>query len=87
LVDSNTVPVKPFVPPNIPLPPIICPVVTDAQHVLDASHNLSKAMHRLRRSLNRCKRCENGDCPAILALNSQIKACIEELVEEWHLDS
>jgi hypothetical protein len=44
-------------------------------------------MHRLRRSLNRCKRCENGDCPAILALNSQIKACIEELVEEWHLDS
>jgi len=42
-------------------------------------------MHRLRHSLNRCKTCVNADCPAIIALNQQIKACIEELVEEWHL--
>ena len=67
------------------IPTGICPVVTDAERVLAASNDLSAAMHRLRHSLNRCKTCVNADCPAIIALNQQIKACIEELVEEWHL--
>lgn len=67
-------------------PNFSCPVIENAQKAFTLSKDLSRAMRRLRRSLNRCKTCPYTDCPAILQLNQQIRSAIEDLADEWHLN-
>jgi hypothetical protein len=61
-----------------------CPVLEEAQHVLDISHDLGKAMRRLRKKLNHCRKCEQeGSCPALKMFQDQIRAAIEETSQDW----
>jgi hypothetical protein len=61
-----------------------CPVIQEAEHVLEITHDLGKAMRRLRRKLNFCTGCDHeGNCPALQSFQAQIKNAIAELSEEW----
>lgn len=63
-----------------------CPVILEAQKVLNLSGNLARSMRRLRSKLNHCKQCERyGTCTDILVLQDQINTAIQELTEEWNL--
>jgi len=66
--------------------PSLCPVIQEAQKVLEISNDLGKAMRRLRIKLNQCDHCENGGtCPAIQSFQANIKAALSEIAEEWNL--
>lgn len=61
-----------------------CPVLIEAEHVLDATHDLGKAMRRFRRKLRLCRECDQeGACPAIQYFQVQIRTAIAELSEDW----
>ncbi len=61
-----------------------CPVLQEAQHVLEVSHDLRKAMRRLQKKLGHCAECEKeGDCVALKYFQDQIRAAIAEIAETW----
>jgi hypothetical protein len=73
--------------PSTPNLPNSCPVLHDAQLVLEASHDLNKAMDRLRRSRRKCRTCDmHGHCPAWQAFNRQVQQAILEVNRAWKID-
>jgi chemotaxis protein histidine kinase CheA len=63
-----------------------CPVVEQAETVLEQSKTLRAAINKLRRDLHTCEDCARvGECQALRTLNSQIDAAIEALSVEWGL--
>jgi hypothetical protein len=61
-----------------------CPVLEEAQHVLDLSQDMCKAMRRLSKKIKLCKQCEKeGECPALKLFQDQIRAAIDEMSQDW----
>lgn len=63
-----------------------CPVLQDAQNVLAAGENLTRAVRRLRTSRRMCQRCPALEsCPVWREFNCQIDAAIQQVNLEWGL--
>jgi hypothetical protein len=72
--------------PSVSPVPFTCPVIQEAQNILAMSGNLTRAMRRLRKKMNRCSSCEfAGACPEMRHFQSQIITAIVELTDEWNL--
>jgi hypothetical protein len=66
--------------------PAPCPILANAQHVLDLSQGLTYAYHRLRSSLRKCRNCpQQAQCTAIQEYNRQVTAAIEQVVLEFNI--
>ncbi len=65
-----------------------CPVLQDTQHIQGLSHDLTKALRKLRRDLTRCEQCPSyDDCPILKEFNSQVQAALDEVSAEWDYSS
>jgi hypothetical protein len=63
-----------------------CPVIKQAEQVLEHSKNLRAAMNKLRRDLSTCQDCPiAGQCTVLVKLNQEIDAAIDALALEWGL--
>ena len=63
-----------------------CPVLQEAQNVLDLSTGLNQSYHRLHKKLRRCQGCEyKGQCPALENYRSLILQAIAEVAEQMQL--
>lgn len=70
-----------------PSPPAGCPVIEQANRVLEHTKTLSKAVNKLRRDMRICDHCAmRSECPVIRELNAQINAAIDALATEWGLE-
>jgi hypothetical protein len=71
--------------PDGPIPS--CPILLEAQTVLNKAHNLRKALHHLARSTRRCLTCpENGSCPSIRYFDHAVDQALIQLTRERGLD-
>jgi hypothetical protein len=71
--------------PGIPNP--TCPVFLEAREVLDKAQDLHRAVHKLRRSTQRCITCpERAECPTQSYFAHAVDTAIRELRQEWGLD-
>ena len=72
-------------PTGIPNP--TCPILLEARGVLDKTHDLHRAIRRLRRSTQRCLTCpERAECPTMSYFAQAVDTAIRELRQEWGLD-
>lgn len=61
-----------------------CPVISEAEAVLQKTSDLSRAFRCLRKSLERCDTCEFGEeCPAMRQITQDIRIAITEVRREW----
>ena len=62
-----------------------CPVGEDALQVAAVSHDLVRALRRLRRDLQRCQACprETAGCLLRGEYNALVGQAVEEVWEEW----
>jgi hypothetical protein len=64
----------------------VCPVVTQAELVLESSKSLRAAVNKLRRDMRACMECPDfGQFAAMIKLNHDIDAAIDALATEWGL--
>jgi hypothetical protein len=71
--------------PGMPNP--TCPIMLEARDVLEKTHDLHRAIRRLRRSTQRCLTCpERVGCPTLCYFNQAVDTAIRELRREWGLD-
>jgi len=64
----------------------ICPVIQEAERLLELGQSYGRAMRRLRQSQKLCRKCPSqGQCPAMISLHGQIHAAIAAITEEWNL--
>ncbi len=69
------------------LPNPTCPILLEAKEVLVKSHDLQRAIRRLRRSTQRCLTCpEKTTCPTMGYFAQAVDTAIRELRQEWGLD-
>jgi hypothetical protein len=65
-----------------------CPVIIEAEIVLQKTNDLSKAVQSLRRSLKKCRLCKyNQDCPLIHQISSSIDAALDEIIIEFGISN
>lgn len=63
-----------------------CPVLQEAENVLNLSTDLNQAYRRLRRKLRHCQYCEHqNQCPALDQYRQKILRAIAEVAEEMHI--
>ncbi len=61
-----------------------CPVLQEAQNVLDISLDFRRSLRRLRKKLSLCRDCElEGECTAFNTYKARIIAAIDEVAETW----
>jgi hypothetical protein len=73
------------VTPGIPNP--TCPILLEARQVLEKSHDLHRAIRKLRRSTQRCPTCpERAECPTLSYFVRAVDTAIREVRQEWGLD-
>ena len=67
-----------------------CPLGVDALQAVELSHDLARALRRLRRDLTRCQGCSRAPGGTVLAgcrlqadYNSLVSQAVEEVWEEW----
>ena len=67
-----------------------CPVLKRARKTVKLSNDLTREMKRLRRDLQRCRRCPlnlgGKGCPALEMIQTAILQAIFEVNEEWGLN-
>lgn len=64
--------------------PVNCPVIGESRRITVLSKDLTRALRRLRRSLQRCRHCPaNDECPILDTFNSSVDAAIQQVVDEW----
>ncbi len=74
-------------PAAMPIPNPTCPILQEAQSVLDNAQDLHRAIRRLRRSTQRCPTCpERAACPTMLFFAQAVNTAIRELRQEWGMD-
>jgi hypothetical protein len=68
-----------------PRQPKPCPIGVDSLKVAELSHDLVRALRRLRRDLQLCQSCSRDAavCPLRSEFNSLVSQAIEEVWEEW----
>ncbi len=72
-------------PAGIPNP--TCPILLEAQGVLEKAHDLHRAIRKLRRSTQRCLTCpERASCPTMSYFSHAVDIAVRELRAEWGLD-
>jgi hypothetical protein len=72
---------------GIPSFPAGCPVIDQANRVLEHTKTLSKAVNKLRRDMRICDHCAlRAECPVMRELNAQINAAIDALAADWGLE-
>ena len=63
-----------------------CPVFENSQNVLNVSGDMTKAMRKLRRSLNHCHDCSKyEDCTIWQQFRAHVDSAIASVVDEWGL--
>lgn len=63
-----------------------CPVLRDAQRVLSASNDMTRALRTLKRSRRLCRECSRVEgCQVWGEFNRQIDIAIQEINQEWGL--
>jgi hypothetical protein len=63
-----------------------CPVLQEAENVLNLSTGLNLSYRRLRKKLHQCRHCKSqGQCPALDNYRKLILQAIAEVAEEMHL--
>ena len=74
--------------PNLAgIPNPTCPILLEARAVLEKSHDLHRAIRKLRRSTQRCQTCpERAACPTLNYFAQAVDTAIRELRQEWGLD-
>jgi hypothetical protein len=63
-----------------------CPIREEAEQAIQLSKDFLKSLHRLRRSLRKCRRCPaRPECKLLREWNAQIDQAIDEVNEEWSI--
>jgi hypothetical protein len=71
--------------PGAPIPS--CPILLEAQIVLNKAHNLRKAVRHFARSTRRCLTCPaSSSCPAMRDLDHQLHLALVQITRERGLD-
>ena len=61
-----------------------CPIREDIERTIEHSKAFLKALHKLRRSLRKCKHCPAGpDCKLLQEWSALIEQAIDEVNQEW----
>ena len=62
-----------------------CPIGADSLVIASLSHDLVRAIRKLRRDLAACGKCETyrGSCPLLSEFHGWINQAIQEVLEEW----
>lgn len=64
-----------------------CPIMLEARQVLEKTHDLHRAIRKLRRSTQRCPTCpERAECPTMIYFATAVGDAIREIRQEWGLD-
>jgi hypothetical protein len=68
--------------------PKLCPIGADSLKVAALSHDLVRALRRLRRDMQLCQSCprDAAACPLLGEFNSLVSQAIEEVWEEWEIN-
>lgn len=67
--------------------PVNCPVIQQAETVMQNATQLRASVRKLRQALQACNDCPNsGDCAPLQEVNRQIDAAITALTTEWGLN-
>ena len=66
-----------------------CQVCNDAKQITTLSQSVNRIVRKLRRDLKACDSCLVGvnACPLLQNLNSTIQSAIQQVVDEWQLNS
>lgn len=66
--------------------PPSCPVILQANTVLQNSTTLRTSIQQLRRDMRKCADCDQaGDCAFMRQLDSLIDAALQSITAEWGL--
>ena len=62
-----------------------CPIGEDSLKIAELSHDLLRALRRLRRDLQHCQACSRlaAGCPLRQEYNALVNQAVEEVWEEW----
>jgi hypothetical protein len=73
------------VPTGLPNP--TCPILLEARNVLEKTQDLERAIHKFRRSSQRCHTCpERSTCPTPAYFAQALDTAIRAVRREWGLD-
>jgi len=88
MTPAKVIPFRPCAKPTIPRgAQPACPILLEAERLLEVAHDLHKALRSFRRSTRRCLACpRSGACPAMRHITGNLDAAIRELTRHWKLD-
>ena len=65
--------------------PAGCPVLQDTRTIQGLSHDLERAIRKLRRDLQLCEACPSyDDCTVLKEFNAMVHEVISEVSDEWN---
>jgi hypothetical protein len=83
----SSIPFHLLIPNDPPTGELACPILLEAQNILEKAHDLRKALRRLSRSTRQCLTCLRSDeCPSMRSFNQSVDLAIHQLMREWGLD-